>query len=108
LIDDLRDHQKIFVYKYSTARLSDNRLNEILSKLNNYGDNFLLYVTLGENGKPNGTVEMVKRGLMIGYIDHFNISRDGEELGISHESWLEICRKSYDLWRSSTVFDSGN
>jgi hypothetical protein len=44
-------------------------------------------------------VELIKPGLMMGYIERFDISETGEMLGPSHEFWEPICRRALALWR---------
>ena len=98
LLFDLRSCEKIFVYKYTDRRLTEQEIRPLLISLRRYGDNFLLYVTKEEEGKPNGLVEMTERGLMIGYISHFIVAPDGEKLDLPCEEWLQLCRNAYDVW----------
>ena len=78
LLNDLRDGSKIFVYKNALCNLTDGELRKLHVAVRRYGNNMLLYVQYADELHPNGTVEFVSPGLMIGYIDRFAISPDGE------------------------------
>jgi tetratricopeptide (TPR) repeat protein len=99
LIDDLEQGDKIFVFRVTDRNLTLGELDEIRSAMQEYGHNTLLYVRYEDADHPNGTVEMVRPGLMIGYIDRFKISRTGQlSAAPPTGSWLEICRNAYALW----------
>ena len=50
---------------------------------------------------PNGTVEAVKPGLMVGYMDRFKLSRTNQlSSAPPTSSWLALCRNAYALWRT--------
>ena len=97
IIEDLRSGDKIFVYKFTERRLTDDEILPVFREIRRLGDGWLLYVTTEEGGKPNGTVEVVKPGFMVGYIDHFNCTPDDESLPIAYGSWLALCRRAYEL-----------
>ena len=101
LMDDLRNGDKIFVYKVLERNLADAELKRIHNAMRQYGDNTLLYVRYEDENHPNGTVELAARGLLIGYIDRFSNSPAHEYLGLASESWLAICRKAHALWQQS-------
>jgi len=92
LIDDLEDAERIFVYKSATAtRAGVDRLHAALRRL---GPNILLWVTLPEEGREPGSVEMLGEGLMRGTIDRFaSLSMKD----ISNVTWLKICCEALRL-----------
>jgi hypothetical protein len=77
LIADLRSAVKIFVYKITWRILTDDELARLHAAVRRYGDTTLLYVQRETRAKPHGTVEVVKPGLMMGYIDRFSASAAG-------------------------------
>jgi hypothetical protein len=99
LLTDLREGNKIFVFKDMFRPLSNDDLSRLHAAVRNYGDNTLLYVRVEDTGHVNGTVEWVKPGLMVGYIDHFKFSPTDQFLGSSSASWAIICRNAYALWQ---------
>jgi predicted Zn-dependent protease len=102
LIADLRSEEKIFVYKITWRVLTPEELTRIHLALRRYGNPTLLYVRREIAGKPHGTVEVVKPGLMIGYIDRFSASPTGESLGPATKSWSLLCQKAL------AVFEGGD
>jgi hypothetical protein len=99
LIEDLRSGDKVFVFKVIKRNLLSAELDRIHRAMRRYGDNTLLYVRYEDAEHPNGTVEIAKPGLMIGYIDHFCFSPDNVNLGMPIHSWLRLCTKVHELWR---------
>jgi hypothetical protein len=98
LLADLRDGTKIFVYKITWRLLQPEELDRMHAALRRYGNNTLLYVQRALPDKPHGTVELIKPGLLMGYIDRFSVSATGENLGQATESWAPICRRALELW----------
>jgi hypothetical protein len=99
LIEDLEQGNKIFVYRLTDRHLSDAELDRLHAATRAYGDNTLLYVRYQDAEHPNGTVELVKPGLMIGYIDRFKMSRTGElSAAPPTASWLKICQNAFEIW----------
>ena len=94
LIDDLRSEEKIFVYKITWRVLTPQELARIHLALRRYGNPTLLYVRREIPGRPHGTVDVVKPGLMVGYIDRFSASPTGESLGPATKSWSLLCQKA--------------
>lgn len=101
LIADLRDGEKIFVYKITARNLAAAELVRIRAAMRHYGDNTLLYVRYADPAHPDGTVEIVEPGLLVGYVDRFAMSADEEHLGAATLSWTAICRAAYRLWRNT-------
>jgi hypothetical protein len=98
LIADLENPTKVFVYRDHKRNLTHDQLSALHAALRSYGDTTLLYVRYQDEAHPNGTVEVVKPGLIIGYIDRFVLDRDGNTIGLPTASWLTICRETWRLW----------
>jgi len=101
LIDDLGGDTKIFVYKLTFRDLTDTELERIHRAVRDYGAGTLLYVRYADAAHPDGTVEAAAPGLLIGYIDHFGVSRDETPLPLPVESWATICRRAHGLWQAA-------
>jgi hypothetical protein len=99
LIEDLEQGSKIFVYRLSERDLSEAELDRLHTAMRSYGDNTLLYVRREDAEHVNGTVELVKPGLMVGYIDRFKVAPSGEiSAAPPTASWLKICQNAWELW----------
>jgi tetratricopeptide (TPR) repeat protein len=86
LIDNLTTGAKIFVYKYEEG-LTNAQIDALYVSLCGYcRDVALLCVKLEEPGHPSGSVERVRGGLFIGYIDRFST------VDVSVSAWIAICR----------------
>jgi hypothetical protein len=108
LLADLREGDKIFVFKNSLRNLNDDEIARLHAAICRYGNSTLLYVRIEDADHANGTVECVEKNLMIGYIDHFSHSLTDEHLGISFESWATICHSAHALWARSRSPDESS
>jgi tetratricopeptide (TPR) repeat protein len=97
LISDLEAGEKIFVYKITARNLDSEEIMDLHRAVRSYGMNVLLYVGYSDADHPEGTVEVVRPGLMIGYIDRFQVSRIGEFGSPVPGAWLKICAAAYAL-----------
>ncbi len=93
LFDDLEDAERIFVHKSDIASRSD--VEQLYALMRSFGPNRLLWVTLEEPGKPAGTIELEKEGLMHAYIDRFANLKTAADF--SEAYWLILCRKALSL-----------
>jgi tetratricopeptide (TPR) repeat protein len=99
LIDDLRNGSKIFVFRLTDRNLTDAEIDRLHAAVRRYGDNMLLYARYEDAAHPNGTVELVRPGLVIGYMDRFKMSAAGELYAAPPtSSWLAVCKSAYALW----------
>jgi len=102
LIADLEDGAKIFVFRLTDRNLTSDEIAALHEAMRSYGDNTLLYVRYEDEAHPNGTVEMVEPGLMIGYMDRFKLSPTDQLYSAPPTgSWLTVCRNAYALWREA-------
>ena len=98
LLEDLRAADKVSVYKMTMRNLTPWEITRLHTMLRRYGPTTLLYVRYEDAAHPNGTVEIAGPGLMIGYIDRFNVTPEGEASEPAIESMETICRRAYALW----------
>ncbi len=102
LIADLEEGKKIFVFRLTDRHLTDTELRRLHAAMRRYGNNTLLYVRHAGPDHPNGIVEQIGPGLMVGAIDRFKVSSTGEvAASLPTASWLRICRNAFELWRSA-------
>jgi hypothetical protein len=87
-MEELQAGEKIFVYKRDAA-VTEEEILPLHMSLNRYGDNTLLWVMPAEPDRPAGTVEVVRPGLLKGYIDRF--APDDNAHDFSFDGWLRIC-----------------
>jgi hypothetical protein len=97
LLEDFEECEKVFVYKKSERDLSSEEIDRLHSLVRRHGENTLLYVRYADADHPSGTAVIEKPGLIVGYIDHFNVRPSGEIRPPNLHAWEAICRKSHDL-----------
>jgi tetratricopeptide (TPR) repeat protein len=95
LIDDLRDGEKIFVFKDKRGSM-EPRLAQFREALDLYGKPRVFLVKLATEDENNGDVEIIDGNTMIGYIDRHG--HDGTRWNIPVESWLTLCRRASKHW----------
>jgi hypothetical protein len=101
LIADLEAGEKIFVFKALHRNLTDAETDRLHAAVRAYGGSTLFYVRYEDETHPNGTVEAVRPGLLVGYMDRFKLSRTNQlSSAPPTASWLAVCRNAYSLWRS--------
>jgi tetratricopeptide (TPR) repeat protein len=102
LIADLEAGDKIFVYRITNRNLTDDEVDQLWRAVRGYGDTTLLYVRYEDAQHPNGSVEYVKPGLMIGYMDRFKQLASGEMTAApANASWAAVCMKAHELWQAA-------
>jgi hypothetical protein len=97
-IDDLEDAGKILVFM-SRETAPRAMIDRLVDSLRRFGPNTLLWVTPREPGRPAGTVERLREGLMRGYVDTFSLSAEDA----SPAGWKALCGNAYNLWRNRGV-----
>ena len=100
LMGDIESGGKIFVYKLTYDSLTAAQLGRLHSAVRSYGPTTLLYVRYSDQDHPDGSVEVVAPGLLVGYLDRFGVSRDGKGLPLPINSWAAVCRQAREIWRS--------
>jgi hypothetical protein len=99
LLQDLHSGEKIFLY-FDYERLTNHACEHLLSVLTKYGKNRLLCVRKCEEGKPPGSVEVINRRLLLGYIESFS-RWEAVPLYINYASWLQICAAAHRVFMDS-------
>ncbi len=97
LIDTFAEARKIFVFKTGDRTCTPGEIRRIHRAMRRYGPATLLYVQLADSDHPPGRVDILVEGVLVGYIDRFNLAADGAVLPVSREVWLQICRQAVAL-----------
>lgn len=96
LLKDLRLGHRIFVLKRNEP-LPLSEVMPLFQLLRQYGPNTLLWIEQAGNGQPPGTVEVVREGLMKGYIERF-APYDQADTAVDASVWLPVCRQAFAVW----------
>jgi hypothetical protein len=96
LVADLEAGEKIFAYG-SAAGLLDGEIDKLFALLREYGPSSLLCVRQADATHCDGTVEVRRAGLYVGYLGRFAAFEAGEQP--SFESWRTICENTYRMSR---------
>jgi tetratricopeptide (TPR) repeat protein len=99
LLDDLRQGDKIFVYKNAYADLTDAEITALHTAFRQLGPSTLLCVRREDKARPFPFVEAPAPGLMIAYIDAFAVSPDGEARSLPVASWTALLTRAYQMWQ---------
>ncbi len=89
LVDELEAGEKIFVYKRARS-IPQAQVERLFGAVRAYGPNTLLWVVVSDEQHPSGLVEVLRDGLLKGYI-----SRMADQTAVPSttlaDEWLEIC-----------------
>jgi hypothetical protein len=91
LIQDLTSSEKIFVYACGEP-IEDDQIRALWTALRSYGDNRLLFVRLGDRQNPPGSVRMIERNLLLGYVDGFSVNDPSVDV------WLKLCQQAHAIF----------
>lgn len=95
-VEELQLGEKIFVYKRN-APVTEEEILPLHMAINAFGSNTLLWVQPAEPDRPAGTVEVVRPGLLKGYIDRFAPEINAHDF--SFDGWLRVCANACVLTR---------
>ena len=99
LREDLRAGEKIFVRKGDdSARIE--QIMPLFAALRRYGPATLLWVVRADGVRQAGTVEVLGRGLLKGYIDRFAPISNPDALS---DAWLDVCYAAHALWQDNAA-----
>jgi hypothetical protein len=93
LIEDLRNAEKIFVWKATKGRVLEAEVRSLHEALCTYGKVALLWVTTADALHPSGTVEELQPGLLKAYVHRFGSPLRLEPFDL--QAWLELCVNAY-------------
>ncbi len=97
LREDLAAAEKIFVRKGEDSTREEDIL-ALHQALRRYGPATLLWVVREDQAHRAGLVEVLRPGLLKGYIDRFAPLDDAHDVS---PMWFHICRHALALWRGS-------
>jgi hypothetical protein len=97
LIETFAEAKKICVFKTGDGICTHDEIRRIHRAMRRYGPATLLYVQCAVPGHPPGSVDRLEDGLLVGYIDRFNLAPDGTVLPVSRDIWLQICSRAVFL-----------
>ena len=95
-MEELEAGDKIFVYKRNIP-VSEEEILPLFMALCRHADNTLLWVVPAERDRPPGTVEILRPGLLKGYIDQFAPEENAHDF--SFDGWITVCANAYLLSR---------
>jgi hypothetical protein len=105
LLEDLADGQKILVCKSTERWVPEHEIIALHDALCDFADNTLLWVTLADPDHLPGSVEILRPGLLKGYMLRLWPMQNGPEIDL--ESWLEVCLNAYRVARSAPAAAAG-
>src|SRR6185437_10677585 len=85
---------KIFVYKFG-GDVTEEEILPLHMALNQRSSSTLLWVVPAEPNRPPGAVEVLRPGLLKGYIDRFAPAENAHDL--SFAGWLKVCANAVVL-----------
>jgi len=91
LMEDLEAANKIFVYKSSHRRITDETVFRIHAALQLFGPNMLLAIRKTEAGYPPGSVLALRPGVLVGYV---NTDYDATEITVDLPSWRMVLQNA--------------
>ena len=100
---DLENPEKILVFRQNEP-LTASDLVDLRSALSRFGPSTLLWVTQACPGHPPGSVDVIDRSFMVGYVKW--LAPRNNVPNLDTETWLTVLRRSWNLWparRSGTT-----
>jgi tetratricopeptide (TPR) repeat protein len=97
LMEDLAAGDKVFVFKLGDRTLTEAELDELHAALRRHGETTLLYVRQAADTQMSGSVDCVKPGLLVGYLDHFSLDDEGQPRTPNIPAWTSICQQAWRM-----------
>jgi tetratricopeptide (TPR) repeat protein len=101
LLSDIKSGEKIFVYFYPF--LKNEEISALFSAIRRHGEATLFVVQVATVDHPPCTVEVLKPGLIMGYVPNAGLVPGGGAHEIPIEAWGQICRAALEQVRRPTV-----
>ncbi len=98
LLRDLQAAKKIFVFRLGDEDVDHGEIEGLFAELRTFGEVTLLCVARADARHPKGTVDLVRPGLLMGYVQEL------QALGLTETAtWQEVCRLARDLALQSSA-----
>ena len=94
-VGDLESAEKILVFRQNEP-LSATDLVDLRAALSRFGPSTLLWVLEACPGHPPGSVDVIDRSFMVGYVKRLALRNAVPDLDV--ESWLTVLRRAHALW----------
>ncbi len=104
-LEDLKAGEKIFVYKYWDVRPSDEEIFKLHDALCRHAPNALLITRPHEPGHPIGSIEILRPGVMVGYLGRCYVEEGLHNVPV--EPWRKLCEKALALRRTPMTDQKG-
>ncbi len=95
LIGDLENPKKILVFRQNEP-LSAADLVDLRAALSRFGPSTLLWVAEACPGHSPGSVDVIDRSLMVGYVKRLAARESVPNLDV--QSWMTVLRRAWALW----------
>lgn len=95
LIGDLESPEKIMVFRQNEPLLAAD-LVDLRAALSRFAPSTLLWVQEARPGHPPGSVDVIDRTLMAGYVTRLAARENVPDL--DQTSWLAVLRRAWALW----------
>jgi hypothetical protein len=96
MLNDLKLGRRIMVIKRNDP-IALAEVMPLFHALRQHGPNALLWVEQARDGNAPGTVEVLREGLMKGYVARLAPYDKADTCDAG--AWLPVCRRAYALWR---------
>ena len=99
LLEDLREHKKLFVYHDAGASNLEN-IRRVVRALQIYGNNTLLWIVGASDPAQIGEVRQIERGLIQGCVSGFQSG--AITAGSPHlPSWIKVACRAHQIWKGT-------
>jgi hypothetical protein len=95
LIEDLRDGEKIFVYKSTWDSMTPDAMRAIKAAIRRYGNGVLLCVQRPPAPNLDKSVEVLEDGLLVGYLSR--LTPDPQAARHYAADWFALCQRAEQL-----------
>jgi hypothetical protein len=93
LREDLEEGLKIFVF-HAMEDMSVASAHLLADAIRRYGPGTLLWVRLADESHPPASTEVLREGLIVGYIDRFAPGTNAHDLSL--DCWVDLCQSALE------------
>jgi hypothetical protein len=105
LIEDLKEGEKIFVYK-SSLEMTHSQIDALSAGIKRFGNGQLLCVFAASPEQAAGTLYRYSQNTLVGYVDHFSTADVGWKCPFA--TWLRVCRGAIQLQHGDVQYRTGH